>query len=198
MHTVARQLGTGSGGSTVEVNVKPLAALVVAMLGVVGCGTDARIAAIPTISVDASPPPLTTEPASAAYTANTVASVEQIGSVPFDIRPLPDGEAPALSADEVMARIVEGDFGFFFARAEDRNSASIKVGLISDHSISGTPAEGPTFPGYVILGGHSTCIWSGPSPAPPETLDDRRGPCHAEIVVDGDTGEIRATSQISG
>lgn len=35
----------------------------------------------------------------------------------------------------------------------------------------------PTFPGYVVFG-------------------DRQGPCHAQIIIDGDTGEIPTEFEI--
>ncbi|MCU1398235.1 MAG: hypothetical protein JWN62_1344 [Acidimicrobiales bacterium] len=124
-------------------------------------------------------------------------AVEQIGSLPFDIGPLPPGVAPQLSLADIVDLIPSGQMASrFFRRPSDLATVSIMVGLITARSdIDATAANDPSFVGYVIEGGHSSCAPNGPPPSDGIYLPD--APCHALFVIDGDTGhEIGGFSEV--
>jgi hypothetical protein len=157
----------------------------IAVLSLTGCSAvtpqtsteSLSIASIVTISAPSSP------------TAVTVQVVEQVGSLPFDIGPLPANDMPRLSVADVIALVPTGAMASrFFMSPSDVAGVSIRPGLITDHSaIDGTTANDPTFVGYVVEGGHSTCLQDGPPPSngvyPPASS------CHALFILNGNSGK---------
>ncbi len=123
---------------------------------------------------------------------------EKIGSVPYDIGPLPIGELPRLTPEEVLARISQQDVLVeFFSTPRDLESVLFKVGLVTDHSlVDDSTSNDPTFRGYVVEGGHSNCVSSGPDRPPTSEPTPNQIGCHVLVVVNGDTGEIRSESEI--
>ena len=128
--------------------------------------------------------PVTTD--SAEHEAVRATGMAAILSVPYEIGPLPAGVEPVLSAQQVFDLVAGGSLSYYFLTAADRSNVSIEVGLILDHTLGDAGANDPTFVGYVIEGGHSECVSSGP----PGGIDDGPHPCHGLAVVNGDTGQI--------
>ena len=188
--------GTSRSVRFVQLTMKRSASILVLVVTCAGCGSEARgQTSVPSPSAGGSVTTLTTTPPTKSRLADTVASVEAIGTIPFDIGPLPEGQQPALTVDDVLAvAAADGIFGRFLATPADLDTLSIKVGLITDHSnIADTTGAAPTFIGYVLVGGHSTCVWSGP---PTTDNRDHEGPCHGMLLVDGNSGQVLRQAEI--
>ena len=130
--------------------------------------------------------------------ATPVTVKEKIWSIPFDIGPLPTGDVSGLTPEEVLVRISQQDVVVeYFTTRRDFTSASIKVGIVTDHSLTDdSTANEQTFRGYVIEGGHSTSVSSGPDRPTSSQPALSQITCHVLIVVNADTGEIRSVSEI--
>ena len=170
--------------------------LVIAIAVGAGCSSSGFRASITTspVALTTAPTPTTVQPMPTAVMPSVV---EQIGSSPFDIGPLPPGVMPQLSVAEVVKLIPSGQMASrFFLRPSDLATVKIRVGLITDHSaIDGTASNDPTFVGYVIEGGHSTCTPSGPPLSDGSYPPD--APCHALFILNGDSGrEIGGFSEV--
>ncbi|MCU1397782.1 MAG: hypothetical protein JWN62_891 [Acidimicrobiales bacterium] len=179
----------------VEPRMKRLLLVVAVVVGA-GCSSPSYDADIAEPSVSAAPPSMsaTTQPRTSAVMTG---AVEQIGSLPFDIGPLPPSTTPGLSLSDVRKLIPSGQLAArFFLRPSDLATVTITFGLITDHSaIDGTAAGDPTFVGYVIEGGHSTCSPNGPPSSDGTYPAD--APCHALFILDADSGhEIGGFSEI--
>lgn len=182
--------------------------LVVATLTAGGCGTKASVSGSGSTTDDtaggiSSAGSSTSEPMITDTRATTlvrkpvpVTSVEQVGSLPFEIGPLPPGESPRLTVDDLFPILAQDLSGRFFTTDADRASVSIKVGIITDHggTVAGRPSPNPTFPGYVLEGGRAMCTFSGP----PRSDGQFNGSvaCHALLIVNGDSGDIVRSAEI--
>ena len=158
-----------------------------------------------TVPLDSSPPPsnLTTATTTSSGRAhevvpvNTVATSEQVPTIPFEISPLPPDQAPRLSVEDVLAMLQRAEFARFFETDADLANVSITVGLITDHSQTyGDASDDPSFPGYVVEGGHSICYPSGPALVPPSTSGPNEIACYTRLVINGDTGEVPTYSEV--
>lgn len=192
------------------------------LAALVSCGSDANrplsasdtteATANPTVSLFSTTTPLnsfppasdlTTAPMSSSGRArevvptNTVATSELVPAVPFEISPLPPDKAPRLRVDDVLAMLQRAEFARFFETDADLANVSITVGLITDHRQTyGDASDDPSFPGYVVKGGHSICYPSGPALVPPSTSGPNEIPCYTRLIINGDTGEVPTYQEV--
>jgi hypothetical protein len=167
---------------------------------IVGCSSDGSKTALTESAPDAATP-IATEQAKPSVSAGlstptTVSSTTQIPSTAYEIGPLAPNQTPRLDLIAIDNMLRSGALGDFFTTGKDVDDASITLGLITDHSHTSIPtAYDPTFIGYVVSGGHSTCVPSGPPRSdgsfPPNF------PCHAFAIIDADNGQIPVSGSSS-
>lgn len=154
---------------------------------IVGCSSAAPAASNTTTAVAATSVSISTTTPSPPKVV-PVETRERIGSLPFTIEPLNTSTAaPRLSIADITSLMPIGPGSRFFQRPSDITTATIKLGLITDHSVDdGTTANDPTFVGYVVEGGHAMCPADGPPTSDGENSPDF--PCHALFILNGETG----------
>ena len=180
----------------------PVAAVVIAACGSASQVTQgAPVSSTAKTDAAATPGSLLTStsqaPSDAIYNTIVVKAAEQISSLPFEIGPMPNGISPRLTVADAFDAIARSLDARFFASDADRSTAVVKVGYLADKGGTEDGSANPQseFPGYVIEGGHSTCTPSGP----PRSDGGRSDPipCHALVVVNGNTGEMPRLGEIS-
>lgn len=166
----------------------------------VGCSSDGSKQGLSESNPDTATPttavPATTSAAAALSTPTTVAATTQIPSTAYEIGPLPSGQTPRLDLTAIDDILRSGALGDFFTTDQDVDEASITLGLIIDHSHTSIPtAHDPTFIGYVVSGGHSTCVPSGPPRSDGSFAPNF--PCHAFAIIDANNGQIPVSGSSS-
>ena len=198
-------MGNRHRSGIVKVGVRRVLLPLLTVTVVAGCGEAASSGGAVDVSVnatsDATAPvvsssspsvvqPVSTPPATEAsqlITVQTVPSSRRVGTIPWDVGPLPPGQTLEVDLDDVLAMLQRGEFARFFETEDDLATVSITVGLITDHSnTSGGSSGDSSFAGYLVEGGHSICIPSIGEPIP----------CSTEILINGDTGEVPIYSEL--
>ena len=141
------------------------------------------------INRSASPEP----PATAARSTGLSAPVRVeedmvIYGMPVTVSRLDDAADPPVD-QALLAEILQRDPGYlqYFSTADDRARAVTELGLITDAGAVGdTGRVGLSYPGYIVSGGSSPCVFSGPP------TEKRSGPveCSTVIIVNAIDGSI--------
>ena len=154
-----------------------------AMIALVSCGrAEGNPAGAPDVSASAS------ADTSEIPVPRRVDKDLELDGMPLTLSPLAESTQPPIDATR-LGEILLHDPGFlqYFPTTPDRAKADIELGLVTDAGVA-DPDGGTSssYPGYVISGGSSTCVFSGPP------TDKPRGPvrCSTVIIVNAIDGSI--------